>query len=296
MPLLKADHDDSDLAALADAVLRQVRTEFTVMPRFGYHQPLDYEALTLPPVYEAETADGSTDLPVPPPRFRFGYSPDDTAHYLVWGRYDHDELRAVLTSHAETTAGLSILDLGCSSGRVLRHFQHEWRTENWKLHGCDIQALAIQWLRDCFPRHFTVVTTTTLPHLPFPDASFDFIYGISVFTHIKYLWDAWLLELRRVLKPGGLLVQTIHAERAWEFYARHRAEAWVRDSQPPRVYETARMDVDFLQFGDMSVSQVFWRRDVAARYWGRYFDVLELRDPPSYSFQDWIICRKDRGA
>jgi len=31
---------------------------------------------------------------------------------------------------------------------------------------------------------------------------------------------------------------------------------------------------------------------VAKRYWGRYFSVLEIREPPKYSFQNWIICKK----
>jgi SAM-dependent methyltransferase len=277
-----------------DRALERVREEFTVMPRFGYHQPLDYHLVTLPPHYDTCERDGATGLAIPSARYRFGYAPEDTAHYLAWGRYDHDELMAVQALYGARPEDCAVLDLGCSSGRVLRHFHSEWASRRWRLYGCDIQALAIQWLRDFFPPQFVVSTTTTLPHLPFPDASFDFIYGISVFTHIKYLWDAWLLELRRVLKPGGLLVQTIHAEAAWRFYGQHRDEAWVRESQPARVYETAEMDVDFLHYGDMAVSQVFWRRDVAARNFGRYLELIEIRDPPRFSFQDWVICRRGR--
>lgn len=42
----------------------------------------------------------------------------------------------------------------------------------------------------------------------FPDASFDLIYGTSVFTHIdKESQESWLAELDRLLRhcdPGGL--------------------------------------------------------------------------------------------
>jgi hypothetical protein len=101
------------------------------------------------------------------------------------------------------------------------------------------------------------------------------------------------MELRRILKPGGLLVQTIHTENAWEFYFKHKNEAWVREAHTPRVYESPTMDVDFLYHGDMSVSQVFWKKKIALEFWGRYFEVLEQRDPPQSSFQDWMVCRKD---
>ena len=43
-----------------------------------------------------------------------------------------------------------------------------------------------------------------VPTLPIPDQHFDVITAFSVFTHIDELESSWLLELRRVLKPGGL--------------------------------------------------------------------------------------------
>ena len=46
-------------------------------------------------------------------------------------------------------------------------------------------------------------TVTTAPHLPFADGYFDFAYCSSVFTHISDLADAWLLELRRIVRSGG---------------------------------------------------------------------------------------------
>jgi ubiquinone/menaquinone biosynthesis C-methylase UbiE len=40
-------------------------------------------------------------------------------------------------------------------------------------------------------------------------------YCFSVFTHLdEQMQDAWLLELRRVLKPGGVLIVTVHNQRA----------------------------------------------------------------------------------
>lgn len=42
-----------------------------------------------------------------------------------------------------------------------------------------------------------------------PDGQFDLIFAFSVFTHLVDSWSAWLLELHRVLKVGGLLIVTV---------------------------------------------------------------------------------------
>jgi ubiquinone/menaquinone biosynthesis C-methylase UbiE len=49
--------------------------------------------------------------------------------------------------------------------------------------------------------------------LPFRDAKFDAIYNFSVLTHLSEdLQIAWVRELQRVLKPGGLFACTTHGE------------------------------------------------------------------------------------
>ena len=278
----------------ADEILDRVRSEYTVMPRFGFHQPLDYMDVTLPPQFdEVIVAQSLSDLPIPGANDRFGYSPDDNADYINWGKYDHDQMMSVVDTYMGQLHDAAILDFGCSSGRVLRHFDVERIEKSWSLYGCDIQARAIEWMRVNFPLHFNVITSSTLPHLPYQDQTFDLIYGFSVFTHIKYQWDTWLMELRRVLKPGGVLVQSIHTETAWNFYYERRFESWVRENHTPRMYEVDEMDVDYLYYGDVSVSQVFWKKNTAKDLFGRYFEVLELRDPPERSFQDWMICRRE---
>lgn len=269
---------------LAKLVMPVVRDEFTVMPRFLYHQPLDYHKSTLPPVFDPIVSDPGEPLPLPGPRDRMGYHPHDDGQYLKMGKYDHGLIVKYISQHCRSDRQpFRILDFGCSSGRVLRHFEEE-HAAGWELYGVDIQAHPIEWLRRHFPLHFKVYTGSTIPSLPFPDHFFDCIYGISVFTHIKYLWDEWLLELRRVTKPGGLLIQTIHAEPAWEFYFQNRDEAWVRDNHAPEVTKHERMNVDYLYYGDATVAQVFWRAQIAREFWSRYWNVLEITSPPPRVF------------
>jgi SAM-dependent methyltransferase len=56
---------------------------------------------------------------------------------------------------------------------------------------------------------FQVFRNDAVPPLPFADNSLDLIYSMSVFTHLADTWSAWLLELHRVLKPGGVLLVTL---------------------------------------------------------------------------------------
>jgi ubiquinone/menaquinone biosynthesis C-methylase UbiE len=279
--------------AIVERTLSMVRSEYTVMPRFGFHQPLDYYLDTLPAKFESPLKIAGSELPVPASDDRMGYSPNDAEEYLRWGRDDRDLIKKQIDKHLHKNSDLAILDFGCSSGRVLRHFYEEAKTSNWSLTGVDIQAKPIQWMREFMPPEFCVYTGSTMPILPFPDNYFDVIYGFSIFTHIKFNWDMWLLELKRVLKPGGILIQTIHTENAWRFYYDNRTAAWVRDNHSAVMLEKQEMPYDYFYYGDMSVSQVFWKREVARTYWGRYFSVLDVMQPPDErSFQDWMICKK----
>ncbi|CAB4567424.1 MAG: methyltransferase domain-containing protein [Actinobacteria bacterium] len=288
---LKFKESDPSNIKLRDEILAQIRSEFTVMPRFMFHQPLDYDKISLP---IKSIQPDRTSPRVPTDEFRFGYSLGDESVYLEWGAYDHGLILNEIKRAGIMKDGLSILDFGCSSGRVLRHFEAQVNKNGWRVIGCDIQARAIESMRaDNWPDGFEFFTSTTLPHLPFEDSSIDVIYSFSVFTHTKYLWDAWLLELKRVLKPGGIMMHTVHLEDAWKFYNKNRNEKWVQDSQVPEVYNVAEMNVDFLFDGDASVSQVFWKREILENYWSRYFDSIEILPPADrFSFQNIVILRK----
>ena len=59
---------------------------------------------------------------------------------------------------------------------------------------------------------------------PYPDDSFDVVYACSVFSHLpETLHLLWLAEIRRVLRPGGVLVATTLSESAVRFAAEARA-------------------------------------------------------------------------
>jgi SAM-dependent methyltransferase len=265
------------------------------LPTHFFHWPIDFEMETYPPNLGTPIHMPGEELPVPPPNYRPGYSPDDNQRYIDWGKSDHDHICQIIKKHHEGYENLKLLDFGCSSGRVLRHFVAEQRAHNWKLIGIDIQAVLIEWMRRNFPPNIQVLCGTAMPHLPFEDNSLDAIYGISVFTHTKYQWDTWLMEFKRVLKPGGLCMQSVQCEAAWEFYHQNRHEKWVADGHPKAMLEKPHMDRDYLYYGNPDVSQTFYKRKILIEFWSRYMEVVDFLPPPAFSYQNWIVLRKPAG-
>ena len=101
-----------------------------------------------------------------------------------------------------------ILDLGCGCGRLARHLPKFTRAE---IHGADTNARLVRWCAANLNGVFTV--NRNLPPLDYPDAWFDIVYLHSVFTHQRLATqNAWLGELRRIIRPGGLALVTFHDE------------------------------------------------------------------------------------
>lgn len=143
-------------------------------------------------------------LPVPPLELRHFYCPNDDEKYLSAGK--GEKINFCKTAEAfglRLKPGDRILDFGCSSGRMLRWFEKEAQSgiECW---GADIDAPAIEWAQTNLCNKLNFFVNSTSPYLPFEDNYFDFIYGNSIFTHLAEPALFWFLEIRRILKQGGV--------------------------------------------------------------------------------------------
>jgi SAM-dependent methyltransferase len=106
----------------------------------------------------------------------------------------------------------SILDFGCGCGRMLLWLEAVGARGG--LYGTDVDEDAVAWAAEHIPYSRCSVNDAD-PPLEYPDDSFDLIFSQSVFTHIdERHQDAWLAELARVSRPGGLLVLSVHGEWA----------------------------------------------------------------------------------
>jgi SAM-dependent methyltransferase len=189
---------------------------------------------------------------------------DAFAHYNELGRHAHDSIVDLLPSDW-SFHNKRVLDFGCGAGRTLRHFTQEaLECEFW---GCDIDADSIEWLKATFTPPFHVFKNAELPPLDLETQSFDFVYAISVFTHLTDSWSRWLLELHRILAPGGLLLATFIGPGA----APHITdEPWLEDRIGMNVLRPGQSwDLG----GPMVLHSPWWIR----AHWGRAFEILDLQ-------------------
>jgi SAM-dependent methyltransferase len=102
-----------------------------------------------------------------------------------------------------------VLEFGCGCGRVARWWLDLCPA---RFDGCDVQGRLIDWCAQNLRGEYRL--TLLDPPLPYEAASFDLIYALSVFTHMREPGAvAWLAEMARVLKPGGLALLTFQDDR-----------------------------------------------------------------------------------
>lgn len=152
--------------------------------------------------------------PPPPPkhlqvRVVGAYVPD----FLESGFLVCEDLNAALEPAGKTLADFSrILDWGCGSGRTTRALKA--LLPSCELHGADIDPEAVGWLQE---NYSAIAEFRLAPHRPatsYDDGQFDFVCGISIFTHLpEDMQFQWLEELRRITRPGGHLVMTTSGEQ-----------------------------------------------------------------------------------
>lgn len=175
-----------------------------------------------------------------------------------------------------------ILDFGCGCGRVMRR----WAGLS-NVHGCDVSAEAVAWCRANLP-FARFATNGPVPPLPYADEAFEFIYALSVFTHlVEGQQRAWMRELRRVLKPGGLLLITTHgAGYVGQLSAEERAH-----------YDVGDLVVRWPGMAGLSLCAAFHPEAYLRGPFSDGFEVLEFipERAPINPPQDATLLRKNRG-
>jgi SAM-dependent methyltransferase len=244
---------------------------------------------------EIDPADG---LPIPPDSLRSGYG-SESAAYIASGQLHYRNMMGILAdSSFVLQADDRILDFGCSSGRMLRCFHN--LADSHQVWGVDISAEHMLWCQAHLSPPFRFTTTTTFPHLPFEDNSFGLIYAGSVFTHIGDLEDAWLLELKRILRPGGRLYATVHDNHTIEILISSPPGHWLHDWYLRKMLLEFEARHNFLQTGfkmfsitvKAGSSQIFHDRDYLLKRWGRFLAVHSVH-PEVYGYQTAVLLSKE---
>lgn len=107
---------------------------------------------------------------------------------------------------------MRILEWGCGPGRIIRHMPSLLQGYKPEIYASDYNSETISWCNKGIPE-VSFHLNGLEPPLVFEDDFFDFVFVVSVFTHLsEKLHFAWLKELLRVTKPGGSIMFTTHGK------------------------------------------------------------------------------------
>lgn len=217
-------------------------------------------------------------LPIPPRSLQMGYGGSQEG-YLERGREDVAKMRAALEAAGHPiTEGQRVMEFGVAAARMLRWLADlADRCEIW---GADIDSEYVVWCAQNLSPPFHFVTTTGSAHLPFEDRYFDLVYAGSVFTHIDDLAFAWFMELRRVIKPGGVLYATIHDKHTIELLRGPYADQMIgqRLAAEPDLLRLATSDFAKFTIGRGSDSQVFYDVDRLRETLEPFYKLLSVEE------------------
>ena len=179
------------------------------------------------------------ETPIPTTAAREGYFDDRHVEYWLSGL--RDMRKVVAATGLDRLEAPRILDFGGASGRVIRHFRG-WKPDA-QLYLSDINPQHIRLVQHMFGGAVTGLHNHGLPTLPFPDDYLDCVMAFSVFTHIDADDTAWLMELRRIAKPGGHLYISIHDQATWRILPQTVLAGASLDNDDFRTYHAANPDL-----------------------------------------------------
>lgn len=233
-------------------------------------------------IYAAEA--GAHRNPPPALRYRVHRSFDEH-NYEEMGRVLADTIVGCLRDEQVELEHCDVLDFACGPGRVTRDFHALVPTA--RLAGSDIDAEAIAWAQANLGKLAAFYLNGSTPPTCFQDASFDVVYCISLFTHLDAVsQDAWLADLARVLRPGGVLLATVHGRAASGPCSERERMMLERDGIVFRVDRKGRFKLDGLPD---SYQTTYHTRAYIERHWTRHFDVRAYREGGVHGHQDIVL-------
>lgn len=136
--------------------------------------------------------------------YRTRFASDEVLDARYFKPLDRFDIRFARTMwvYDNVRAGSTVLELGCGAGMLAL-----LKRKGVTLTGIDLSdACVLAARRNGYDETFRA----ELSHLPFADASFDYVVSLDVLGHIEAEEkDATLAEIKRVLRPGGVTLHGI---------------------------------------------------------------------------------------
>jgi len=224
-------------------------------------------------------------IAIPPKHLQIRVAGIYNARFFISGKNMINDVERILESNGETLFKYGkILDFGCGCGRLMIPLGFMVSPE--KIFGTDIDKNAIRWLESHYPSFQNLDVNRAKPPTKYSDGMFDFVYGVSVFTHLpEKMQNAWLEELSRILKPGGFGVFTTHGEK---HYSKLAAPALSELMSRGFYYSIGSVTNGLPEFYQTS----FQTHDYIERQWAKYFEVIAIQKEAIGKNQDAVLVRK----
>ncbi|XAS66736.1 class I SAM-dependent methyltransferase [Micrococcaceae bacterium Sec5.7] len=170
--------------------------------------------------------------------FAEAYSADNETN-LVNGHYE----RPAMLDLAGDVRGRRVLDAGCGSGPLAAALQ----TRGATVTGFDSSAAMVELARQRLGEAAELHVADLSQPLPFADGAFDDVVS-SLVLHYLQDWTGPLAELRRVLRPGGRLILSVHH---------------------PFIHKMSNPDADYFALTEWSDTYAFSGQPAVLTYWHR---------------------------
>jgi SAM-dependent methyltransferase len=244
--------------------------------------------------------------PLPPRALRQIVAAADDADFLWTGFVDLCTVLARFEQYRrdDLLAPHRVLDFGAGCGRTSRFLAlaaHRWSTT-----ASDVNLDHVAWCQRALPAVRSIRNAAD-PPLPVAAESQDLVFSLSVFSHLRDdRARAWLADVARVLRPGGLLVITTHGPTALhviEHSVVHQ-EMFGLSVEETRAI-TGRLAVEgtvYLPYGSAVVKvakagpeygNCFVSSEHVRTAWGApYFEVITVEPGGLRSWQDVVVLRR----
>jgi SAM-dependent methyltransferase len=227
-------------------------------------------------------------IAVPPAASRIRAGDRAIGEFMRAGRKCFAPISAAVNAHVRRgERPLRVLDFGSGAGRVLQYFARD----PVELYACDVDAAAIDHVRRSFPAVRSSVSLYR-PPLSYEAGTFDVVYSVSVWTHLAPdLQIPWLLEMERILVPGGLALLTTIGPFGYRRGSHLRAVTFSLDDLMREGFRHSSYTTPYLAGGPL-YGAAYHTPDYIRRTWSNYFDVLDVQEGVVDDLNDLVILRK----
>lgn len=226
------------------------------------------------------------NIPIPPISLRYRIQGNALSRdFLDVGKRNFEEIKIGLERIGyDLNSFENILDFGCGCGRTAIWFHiNEINKNAFNFYGTDIEIDAIKWCcENLGSGNFNV--NKELPPVEYQDNFFDLIYAISVFTHMREDHQfLWLEELKRILKPNGILIISLHGQRLSKDLTHNETVQLQKTGYSTKVISNHK---------DWAYLASYHTKEYVLNKFGQYFKVLDYTERSVNNLQDMVVLQK----